>query len=127
MAKALDQPAEGPFPASVESLETQPAFRAVTTSNDPDSATAVYVTHVDFPSDGEWRIAAMIKEGNQLKATLLPSAIVGQFTGVPRVGAAAAEDPHADARIGRRRPLEDHHPDPAGVDEPDRLLRRPRQ
>ncbi len=85
-AKALDQPAEGPFPASVQSLETQPAFRAVTTSNDPDSATAVYVTNVNFPSDGEWRIAAMIKGGDQLKATLLPSAIVGQFAGVPRVG-----------------------------------------
>ncbi len=86
VAKALEQPAKGPFPASVESLETKPAFRAATTSNDPDSATAVYVTHVDFPSNGEWRIAAMIKEGNRLEATLLPSAIVGQFTGVPRVG-----------------------------------------
>ena len=67
VAKALDQPAEGPFPASVESLETEPAFRAATTSNDPDSATAVYVTHVDFPSDGEWRIAAMIKDGGKLR------------------------------------------------------------
>ncbi|MGZ8667289.1 MAG: hypothetical protein ACXWZM_09285 [Solirubrobacterales bacterium] len=86
VAKALDQPAEGPFPASVESLETKPAFRAATTSNDPDSATAVYVTHLDFPSDGEWRIAAMIKRGGKLEATLLPSAVVGQFTGVPRVG-----------------------------------------
>ena len=86
VAKALAQPAEGPFPASVESLETQPAFRAATTTNDPDAATAVYVTHVNFPSDGEWRIAAMVKDGNQLKATLLPSAIVGQFKGVPRVG-----------------------------------------
>ncbi len=86
MAKALGQPAEGPFTASVESLETKPAFRAATTSNDPDSATAVYVTHLDFPSNGEWRIAAMIKRGGKLEATLLPSAIVGQFTGVPRVG-----------------------------------------
>jgi len=85
VAKALSQPAKGPFPASVESLETKPAFRAATTANDPDSATAVYVTHVDFPSNGEWRIAAMIKRGGKLEATLLPSAIVGQFT-VPRVG-----------------------------------------
>ena len=86
VAKALNQPAKGPFPASVESLETEPAFRAATTSNDPDAATAVYVTHVNFPSEGEWRIAAMIKDGGQLEATLLPSATVGQFKGVPRVG-----------------------------------------
>jgi hypothetical protein len=85
VAKALGQPAKGPYPASVESLETEPAFRAATTTNDPDSATAVYVTRVDFPTDGEWRIAAMIKRGSKLEATLLPSAIVGDYI-VPRVG-----------------------------------------
>jgi hypothetical protein len=85
-ARALDQPATGPFPAQVESLETEPAFRALTTANDKSAATAVYVTHVDFPSNGEWRIAAVIKDKDGTTATLLPSAIVGQFKGVPRVG-----------------------------------------
>jgi len=99
-AKALDQPAVGPFPAAIESLVTEPAFRAATTSNDPDSATAVYVTDVNFPSNGEWRIAAMIKDGSELTATLLPSAIVGQFSGVPRVG---------------QRPPRIHTPTPASV------------
>jgi hypothetical protein len=99
-AKALDQKASGPFPASIESLMTEPAFQAATTANDPQSATAVYVTHVNFPSNGEWRIAAMIKDGNQLRATLLPSAIVGQFSGVPRVG---------------QRPPRIHTPTPASV------------
>ena len=86
VAQALDQPAVGPFPAAIETLETKPAFRAQTTANDPDAATAVYVTHVDFPSDGEWRIAAVIKEGDKLTATLMPSAVVGQVNGIPRVG-----------------------------------------
>ncbi len=54
----LDQPAVGPFPASIESLATQPAFRAKTTADDPDAASVVYATNVDFPSDGEWRIVA---------------------------------------------------------------------
>jgi len=84
--QALDQPAIGPFPAAVESLETKPAFRALTTSNDPDSALAVYTAEIDFPAEGEWRIAALIKEGDKLTATLLPSAQVGQFTQVPTVG-----------------------------------------
>jgi hypothetical protein len=85
-AEALDQPAVGPFPAEIESLQTQPAFRAQTTASDPDAATVVYVTNVNFPSDGEWRIAALIKQGDKTTATLLPSAEVGEFNKVPRVG-----------------------------------------
>lgn len=85
-AKALEQPAVGPFPAAIESVQTQPAFRAQTTTADPDAASVVYVTHVNFPSDGEWQIAAVIREGDETKATLLSSAQVGEFTRVPRVG-----------------------------------------
>jgi hypothetical protein len=84
--RALDEPAIGPIPAAVESLSTEPAYRALTTTSEPDAATSVYVTHVDFPSDGEWRIAALIKEGNETGAALLPSALVGEFTNIPRVG-----------------------------------------
>jgi hypothetical protein len=85
--KALDQPAIGPFPASVESLQTQPAFRAQTTTSDPDAASVVYSSNVNFPSDGEWRIAALIRQGDELSATLLTgSAQVGAFANVPQVG-----------------------------------------
>ncbi len=49
LEEALDRPAVGPYPAAVESIETQPAFRAMTTTDDPDAATAAYVTRVDFP------------------------------------------------------------------------------
>ncbi len=84
--RALDEPAVGPFPAKVETLQTQPAFRAQTTTSDPDAATVVYSTDVDFPSDGEWRIAALVRQDGELSATLLPSAVVGTFTKVPRVG-----------------------------------------
>jgi hypothetical protein len=84
--RALDQPATGPFPASIESMQTKPAFRAQTTSSDPDAAAVVYSTQVNFPSDGEWRIAALIKEGDKFTATLLPSAVVGASSKVPQVG-----------------------------------------
>jgi hypothetical protein len=86
-AQALDQPAVGPFPAAIESLATQPAFRAKTTSDDPDAASVVYSTQLDFSSDGEWRIAALIKEDGEIKGTLLNgSAVVGEFSGIPRPG-----------------------------------------
>jgi hypothetical protein len=84
--RALDQPAIGPFPAAIESMQTKPAFRAKTTSTDPDAATAVYSTQIDFPSEGEWRIAALVKEGDKFTATLLPSAVVGVSSKVPQVG-----------------------------------------
>ncbi len=84
--EALEQPAVGPFPAAIESLATKPAYRAQTTSSDPDAATAVYTTAIDFTGNGEWRIAALIKQGDKTTATLLPSATVGEFEAVPKVG-----------------------------------------
>jgi hypothetical protein len=84
--KALDEPAVGPFPAKIESLQTEPAFRAQTTTSDPNAATVVYSTKVDFPSNGEWRIAALIKKDGELTASLLPSAVVGEYSKIPRVG-----------------------------------------
>ena len=84
--KALEEPAVGPFPASIETLATQPAFRAQTTVDDPNAASVVYSTEVDFPSDGQWRIAAVIREGDELTATLLPSVNVGEYKRVPRAG-----------------------------------------
>jgi hypothetical protein len=82
----LGNPASGPYPARVESLATEPAFRAKTTADDPDAGTVVYVTDVNLPKDGEWRVGALIKEGDKTTATLLPSAVVGQFKSIPRVG-----------------------------------------
>jgi hypothetical protein len=110
--EALEQPAVGPFPAAIESLTTQPAYRAQTTTSDPDAATVVYTTELDFPSNGEWRIVALIKQGDQLAASVLPSATVGEFKGVPKVGEKApkintptAEDAGGDlAKITTRLP-----------------------
>jgi hypothetical protein len=82
----LSNPAQGPYPASVESLATEPAFRSKTTADDPDAGKVVYTTRLDFRGGGEWRIGALVKDGDQLTATLLPSAVVGKFKDVPRVG-----------------------------------------
>jgi hypothetical protein len=85
-AQALEEPALGPFPASIETLATKPAFQARTTVEDPNAASVVYSTTIEFPSNGEWRIAALIREEGEIKATILPSAIVGEFSSIPRPG-----------------------------------------
>lgn len=84
--EALEAPAIGPFPAAIETIQTEPAFRAQTTTSDPDAATVAYVTELPFASEGEWRLAAVIRDDDELTATLLPSAVVGEFARIPRTG-----------------------------------------
>lgn len=86
---ALDAPAVGPFPAKIESLGTKPAFRAKTTAGDPNAASVVYSSQIDFPSEGDWLVGALIKEGGELRAKLLSGVTVGEFTNVPRPGQVA--------------------------------------
>jgi len=91
-ARAFEEPAIGPFPAAIESLVAAPAFR----SQPPqglEPATVAYETELDFPSEGEWRIAALIKEGDELTARLLPGNVVGEFKRVPRPGQKAPSLP----------------------------------
>ena len=90
-AKALDQPAVGPFPASIESLATKPAFQAKSTLEAPNAASVVYSTQLDFPSKGEWLIGAILKEDGELKGTLMRTAVVGEFKKIPEVGQKAPD------------------------------------
>ncbi len=70
--------AEGPYPARVESLATDPAYVAQTTAQDPQAAKVVYVVDgVKLNASGEWRVLAMVKQGDSLQGSLLPSATVG--------------------------------------------------
>lgn len=84
--EVLEQTAIGPFPARIETLATEPRFRAKSTLEDPDAAQVVYSAQIKFPSNGEWRVAAVIREGEETTAKLLPSAEVGEFTSIPRPG-----------------------------------------
>jgi hypothetical protein len=78
--------AEGPFPARVDSLETDASFEARTTADDPDSAKAVYVTDVEMNEPGEWRMIALIKDGEELLAARLPSVVAEDYPKIPDVG-----------------------------------------
>src|SRR5919106_1067104 len=63
-----------------------PACESKTTADDPDAARVVYVTEVDLDKDGEWRIGALTRDGDSLQASVVPSAVVGKFSDIPRPG-----------------------------------------
>ena len=84
--QALDRPAVGPFPASIESLATRPKFESKTTAEDADAARVVYSTQLNLPRDGEWKMAAILSADGELKGTPLPSIVVGEFHRIPRPG-----------------------------------------
>jgi hypothetical protein len=76
----------GPLPAKLETLQTKPAYRSQNGSG-PGEAKSVYVVpKVDFPSDGSYLAIAMIKNGDKLEASRIPSPVVGQYPKVPKVG-----------------------------------------
>lgn len=82
-----NKPALGPFPAEVGSLTTDGAYTSQTTSGDPDAASAVYVSDVDFPSGGRWQVLAMIRQDDGSFAySAAPPAVVGGGAGIPAVG-----------------------------------------
>lgn len=76
----------GPFPASRESLATKPAFVAKNTADDPDAITVVYASRLRLPARGEWRLLAVLRDGERLGATRAPSIEAGRSEGVPAPG-----------------------------------------
>jgi hypothetical protein len=122
--------AEGPYPATVHSLATPPAFAAKTTTEDPDAAKYFYTTDVDMPSNGEWQILAMFREDDgSYTYSRVPSAVVGKFPDVPQPGDEApiihtptAEDVGGDlTKIDTRQPPSSMH----DVDYADVLGKKP--
>jgi len=97
-APGPDGTAIGPFPARIESLETEPAFEARTTADDPDAAKVVYASDLDFDKTGEWRLLAVLKQGSELVSSRIPSIVVDEYAEIPDVGekAPAVHTPTAD-------------------------------
>jgi hypothetical protein len=88
-ASHRDGPAQGPFPARIDSLETDPGFEARTTADDPDAAKVVYVTELELDRPGEWRLLAVVEREGETTATRLPSIVVESHPEIPSVGAPA--------------------------------------
>lgn len=84
-AKTEGGSVKGPYPARVSSLEVKPAYRSQL--NDPDAAQAVYVLpRVDFDKKGPWVAVAILKGKNGLEASRVPTPVVEQYPGIPKVG-----------------------------------------
>jgi hypothetical protein len=97
-APGPDGEVHGPFPARVESLETEPAFTAENTAADPDAAKAVYVTDLQLDQPGEWRLVALVKRDGEFAAVSMPSIVVRRADPVPAPGkpAPSVHTPTAD-------------------------------
>jgi hypothetical protein len=114
--RGVDGPAIGPFPARIEDLTTRAAFRAKTTSDDPDAAQVAYVADIPLNKPGPWAFAALIKTGEGFQYSLLPTPNpVGDYP-IPRVGerAPAIHTPTAGevadiSEIETRVPPDDMH------------------
>jgi hypothetical protein len=78
--------AVGPFPARIESLATKPEFQGKTTTEDPDVASVVYSAQIPFPSEGDYKIIALIKGKGGWERNSLGSLPVGEFERIPRPG-----------------------------------------
>jgi hypothetical protein len=98
-APGSDGEVHGPFPARVESLETEPAFTAENTAADPDAAKAVYVTDLQLDQLGEWRLVALVKRDGEYAAVRMPSIVVERDDPAPAPGEPAPKihTPTADA------------------------------
>ena len=116
--RGVEGPAIGPFPARIEDLTTEAAFRAKTTADDPSAAQVAYVADIPFDKPGPWAIAALIKSGDQLQYSLLPTQNpVGDFP-MPQVGQPApsvhtltAGEVSDISQIDTRVPPDDMHSD----------------
>ncbi|HEU5104935.1 MAG TPA: hypothetical protein VFU11_03765 [Solirubrobacterales bacterium] len=100
-AQGLDSVAQGPFPARMETLATDPQFTARSTAEDPHSATAVYVGELNFPAEGEWVVGAVVKKGEETFSTVLPQVTVGEFQRFPKVGQRAPAIPDIASALGK--------------------------
>ena len=99
-AGAPNGPANGPFPASVEDMSTDPQFAAKTTTGDPDAAKVVYAADIELDEKGRTDLVALVRdgEGGYSSARIAPSIEVGRFDEVPVEGdkAPVVETPTAD-------------------------------
>jgi hypothetical protein len=108
--------ATGPFPARIEDLSTEDAFRARSTADDPDAATVAYVSEIPLDRPGRWSFGALLRQGDSYAASLLAApSLAGEFdvpaTGqrAPRVSTPTVEDVADVSEIDTRVPPSTMH------------------
>jgi hypothetical protein len=112
----LNGRATGPFPARIEDLSTEDAFRARSTADDPDAATVAYVSEIPLDRPGRWSFGALLREGDSYAASLLAApSLAGEFDvpasgeRAPRVSTPTVDDVAEVSEIDTRVPPSTMH------------------
>jgi hypothetical protein len=88
LAKGLDEPVAGPFPARFEPISVKPQFQSQTSAEDANAAQSVYVANVRFASTGSYLVSAVAMLNGKYVATS-PAQVPVDYGSAPRVGARA--------------------------------------
>jgi len=86
VARGLDEAAHGPFTARYEKIDVEPEFRSRNTSEDPDSATSVYVAEVNFARPGIYLVSAITNRNGRWNAATPAQVRVRRGSPIPDVG-----------------------------------------
>ena len=122
--------AKGPFPATWESLETDPAFRSESTAGDPDAARSLYLAKLPFPKPGQYELLGVVRLDKRLMAaepvqrtvTVVKDGLVPKVgERAPRISTPTKDDVASIEEIETRVPPDSMHE----VDFADVLGKRP--
>lgn len=116
VARGLDAPARGPYPAGAESLIVDPVDRSRQAVRDQDAQAFIYAARIPLSRSGPLAVLAVVHQGAQLtgaaaqvrvaRAPTIPA--VGSLA--PRVHTDTSRSAHGDlGAIDTRRPHDDMH------------------
>jgi hypothetical protein len=118
IARGLNAPASGPYPAPIDSMRVRPAFVSKTSSLDAASIKAIYAAQIPFPRPGRYALLSVSKTPSGLTGAAT-TVKVRRSSPIPNVGErppAIHTDTVASARgnlnaIDTRNPHDDMHKD----------------
>ena len=86
VARGLDEPVRGPYPARFEPITVKPPFISQTTAQDSNAAQSVYVSQVSFPRAGSYLVSAVARLDRKLVATSPAQLMVAPDDALPGPG-----------------------------------------
>jgi hypothetical protein len=66
LARSPSARARGPYPAPLDPLVVEPAFRSRGAAEETDAIAAIYAAQVKLPATGRWSVLAMVRNGGRL-------------------------------------------------------------
>jgi hypothetical protein len=87
IAPTINAPAQGPFPAPLDSIVPSTAFRSQTTANDPAAIKAVYYAHVPLARTGPVAVLVVSRIAGKLYGSVAGFAVT-KTNPIPNVGQA---------------------------------------